>query len=383
MADLTPDDFTGTDQARLAAALAALETGGGGRLRLERMYEVTAPLVYSGAPLTVEGFGQGVTGLLPAGLPAWSYALNLLFTDFRHPCLLRDFSILTTDQSANSAIYVQYDVTDACYNRGQHRFAMRDIDIRGRTVNGVGWGQDGFVKGVTLKNVHRPVIERVNQAGKQTGWSESQNISLVMAWELIAEGEFAAPTDPTFRDCQVYSCDTALYATGHWEGIDISGMKVLQAKTAVDVNCGAVAYPYLSIHGSHFNCYRDAVKTVNVFDVMATNNEIFKWDFVDTTGLVPSAGFRMTGAHRSRIANNVFNNLTKDYGTKVQFDAVALTNSNDCEVAHNAMAGVTYGLTVNGGTRNRYSRGSWTDVPTFGPAPQETRFLSAGNIVSY
>lgn len=386
MADITPDDFAGADQTKLTAALAALQSAGGGRLRLERMYEVSEPLVYSGAPLTVQGFGQGVTGLLPAGLPPWSYVLNLLFTDFRQPCLLDGFSILTADQSVNGAIYAQYGVADACYNRGQHRFSMRDIDLRGKTVNSVGWGQDGFVKGVTLKNVHRPVVERVNQAGKQTGWSESQNISLVVAWELIAEGRYAAPTDPMFRDCQVYSCDTALYATGHWEGIDIAGMKVVQAKTAVDVNCGAVAYPYLTIHGSHFNCYRDAIKTVGVFDVIATDNEIFKWDFVDTSDLVASRGLNLTGAHRSRIANNIFNNLTKDYGSNVQFDAVVLTDSNDCGVAHNAMAGVTYGLTTLGtSSRNRFSRGAWTDVPTFGPTPAQTRFIGAGtgNINSY
>lgn len=383
---VTPEDFgaDGTpsnDSQAVQRALNAIQTNGNGTLHLKRFYQITGtPLAITNTAISIRGEGCNRSGLIDVGVTAAQWVLTINNTDYTDGVSLRDFSLLTTKTTPDSyALYVSFSQTDATYNRAPIRFVMENIDIRGRDVDGTGFMTQGFVRGVTLVNVIRPIVSNVNIAGKQTSFSASGMSSLVEAWTLTQSGPTTvAPTDASFSQCQVYCANHAWSISGHWEGVLFDRCLSVGTNTGIEWFTENT-YPWLSVQNSHFNCFQNIITTVGVFDVKIMNNLFYKWWFTGATGLVDSTAITINPGFRSTIIGNTFYNNPADASQTVIFNAIDLHNTGSAVISDNVFDMITYGLTLNGASDNcLYVRGTATRTPGFGPTPAEYRNFGSG-----
>lgn len=330
------------------------------------------------AAVSFVGAGQEASKIISFMTDADEYVFSITNSSYEQFVIFRDLTIATVANCVTEGIYVEFTTNDATYFQSFPRFGMKDVTMRGATVSSIGWASDGFEKCVTLKNVNRPVIEDVALVGKRSSWIETGIDDTVFGFELIATGSTEAPVQPIFKNVHCEAMDTAVYGTGHWEGLVFDGLHAVHCKTAINLS-NSTGYPYVLVVNCHFNCFRDIITLTKFFDVKIANNTIYKWDFTSSSGLVASKAIALDTCSRTTIVNNTFNNLTKDYGSNIQFDAVYLDDCNDCNISDNAWAGITYGVTLDGTSdRCRYEQGIVADVPSFGSPPMEFRVIGSG-----
>ncbi|WP_278008574.1 glycosyl hydrolase family 28-related protein, partial [Roseococcus thiosulfatophilus] len=297
------------------SAKAALEHGGVLYVP-PGVHVITGPVVLINKALTLIGAGVGVSILLWQGLGTDQTALHINNNNFTQPVHIEGLSLMTSQTDQGNALHIQFSENDATFARVQHRCALRDVEVRGNLADalGIAWQQNGWRRGILLTNVHRPLLENIFIAGRQTSWSESGNNTMLYGIRLVESGATSAPTDSILSNVQIYSCADAVLASGHHEGIRLEGCTFVQCtRGVVAITEGGIQYPYFVVAGCHMNCFRDIITLTDFFDVMILNNLFYKWDFVSVTGKVSSIAIVLSGAPRTRIVGNTVNNLTKDF----------------------------------------------------------------------
>lgn len=362
---------------------------------LNGMFRVTDPVTITNKGLVIMGQGQRNSGLMEdGGLTSGQYILNIVNTDFTQPVTLRDFSFFTTQASVCNALYVEFSAADAEFNRSPHHLVMRDIEIRGYELNGVGHPQDGFYKGVTLKNVHRPICDNVvitGQGGNPfLSTAPTTNTVMSMGWELLATYhpsdafQRAAPTDPVFRDCHVYSANYGWYVRGHWEGLMFDHSIAVLVNKGWDLDAdtppgvGGTQFPWVAFTDCHANVFQEAIVIKDFFDIRMTKPQLHKWAYAPAAYV--SNAIKLTNCPRVAIEQPTIVNLADgSVSTFQQFNGVYALNCLGVRVDKPQFSGITYGVIFDGTTTDAwYERGLWRDVPATGPAPIEFQNLASG-----
>lgn len=363
------------------AAIAAL---GGGVLALHGKYNITQGVVLNNTAIFVYGAVPN-SALIDVGIASGNYILSIVNADYSTPVAFENFSFITSQNSITNALSVEFGVFDAEFNRIPSRFRMSNIDIRGRDLSNVGLQLQGFLNGVNLTNVHRPVCENVIISGQ--GGNAFQNdapttntlmntgFQLTSTYDMSDPFKRASPTDPVFRDCQVYSARFAFYVRGHWEGLIFDHCLGVLVNVAFDIaantppGVGGVSFPWLLMRDCHANVFQDCVKIVEYFDVVIAGAQLHKWSYAPT-GYVSTA-ISLTSCPRIAINGGTIFNLTQG-GQNQQFNGIYINNCLGGVIDKPQFSGVTMGVQYAGTTVDMvYTRGVWRDIPTFGPTPFE------------
>lgn len=366
------------DTVALQNAIGEINNRGGGRIYASKgKYKIRTPLVLSSRNIKIEGDGPRASIFIEDNLSSGQYILNILQNTADQGTVIRDIGFQSMQDSVANGLYVEYSQTDGTSNRAPQRCVIDNLEMIGNNLSQVGFVEGGFRKGITLKNVTRPLLTNVNLGGVQTAWSPTGVGHMEIGVELISN---AAPTDAVFRNLQIYCAGTGLYCSGHWEGLSFDTSHFINNNFGIYIDLPVEQFPWLSVQNCHINSLSDNITTNNMFDVKIMNNLFYKFDMIGSSDLTPSTGLKLTKAHRATILGNTFNNSTKDSGNNIAYDAISLFDTNDALIADNVMAGCTHGLTLVGNSnRNKYRSGIWTDVPTFGETPVEYRNIGSGS----
>ncbi|TPM41534.1 hypothetical protein [Mesorhizobium sp. B2-3-4] len=355
---------------------------------LSRVYAIGSAMTLNNKSVSIRGTGQYISGLLDTGVAAGAYVLSITNTDYTNPVSLRDFSILTDQATVSRGLNVAFGVFDGEFNRLPFRLLMENMEIRGRAVDINGRLTKGFARGVTLKNVIRPQITNVVVAGRGDGLLQANNTYMDKGWELLSDYhatdpyQRASPTDPVFRDCHVYSADKGWSIDGHWEGLIFDHcVSVLvnycwYAEANNPPGTGGIAYPWIVFDNCHGNFFYEGIHIKEYFDVRLTKPLLYKWS-VAPVGFVSTA-INLINCPRVDIDAPGLVNLTNGIDNQ-QLNGIYMDGCLGGSIRRPQFSGVTYGVQLANATADVvYDRGTWRDLPGFGPTPIEYQDLGTG-----
>ncbi|QND53455.1 hypothetical protein HB779_17340 [Phyllobacterium sp. 628] len=379
--ELLPQWFGGVgggvvnDKAAVEAAFAF-----GWPVKFTTRFGIGSAITLTNKAVSIRGVGRGISGLVDIGVAANQYMLSIVNDGYATPVTMENFSFLTTQASVANALSVKFGAADAEFFRVPHRFSMDKVSVHGTSISSVGHMQNGFKNGIKLTNVNRPVCNDVIMSGQGGNpyQADAQVTNTVMSvgWDLVADYhatdpfQRAAPTDPVFMDCHVYSADIAWRGRGHWEGyvfrhcIAVLCNRGWDLATDTPPGVGGVQFPMLVLDTCHANVFREAVVGKDFFDVCIINPQLHKWSYAPA-GYVSTA-IQLTNCPRFNITEpKIFNLADGSVTTAEQFNGITLIDCNGGSVTKPQFSGVKNGVQLSGTTNDvTYERGLWRDLPS-------------------
>jgi hypothetical protein len=172
------DDYTGTDQARVTAALAAAASAGGAAIYFDaRTYALTARVTLPDVPLVLLGEGDGLTEI------RWSCSGGgLLYEptaiDGRE-LELHDLALTTTQTGGGNAIEATWPENTGTYGQ--------TLTMVGCAVRGMTW-EDAWTNGLKLSGARNAHIERTRVLGRASD-NSNPSAAVMQSGIYVTSGE--------------------------------------------------------------------------------------------------------------------------------------------------------------------------------------------------
>lgn len=366
--DVTAADANAT---KINEAIAALPATGGKVYIPAGRYYVGDISPISGRSITIEGAGPELSALIPTQSTLGSYFLDLQQDDYTDSVCLAGFSIECETVSAVRAVRIQFPEPDATNNRLQGRCTILDVEVRGVDV-----GSHGFLSGIDLVNVHRPIIQRVNIAGRQNGSGPTAFQHMEYGFNLTSTGT-AAPTDFMFSDNTVVAAAVGYQGSGSLEGLLFDRCLAIAVGKGYSFNM-AVEKPWISINKAHVAAFTACIELTKFWQSEITGCLLYKREDAnaDTTAIL------LNDCDTMKVLGNELVNVAGAPATFGNFDGVVATGSDYCIVADNIFAGLRKGVDWQGTSdNNSYRRGQWKDSNgTTTPVEYQVSGTGTGNL---
>lgn len=333
---------------KILAAIAATPTTGY-RIHVPGRFYVGSLGALSAKSVTISGNGPELSALIST--QTTGYFLDLQQDDFTDSVRLSGFSIETETVSVTRALRVQFNQNDATNNRLQARCTIENLEVRGVDV-----GSHGFLSGIDLTNVHRPIISKVSISGRQNGAAPAGFQHMEYGWNLTNVGT-GAPTDFMFSFCTVIAAQKGYKGTGSLEGISFDRCYSIAVGRGFDFQATSPK-PYIDINRCHVAAFEYCIYLQNFWQSWVSGCLLYKREDSNAN----TVGIYLNNCDSTKVRDNNLVNVAGLPATFGNYDGIILVDCDFCDIIRNEFGAIRNGVDFQGTTANsNYVKGQWHD----------------------
>ena len=352
---------------KLMAAISATSSVGY-RIYVPGRFYVASLGPLSGKSLTITGSGPELSSLIATQTSG--YFLDIQQDDFTDSVRLSGFSIETETVSVTRALRVQFNENDATNNRLQARCTIENVEIRGVDV-----GAHGFLSGIDLTNVHRPILSKVSVSGRQNGAAPAGFQHMEYGWNLTNVGT-GVPTDFMFSFCTVIAAAKGYKGSGVLEGISFDRCYSIAVGRGFDFQA-TTPRPYIDLNRCHVAAFEYCVYLQNFWQSWVSGCLLYKREDSNAN----TVGIYLNNCDNTKVRDNNLVNVAGLPATFGNYDGIVLVDCDYCDVVRNELAAARNGVDFQGTTSNsNYVKGQWHDEKgTTTPVEYQVSGSGSGN----
>ena len=363
-------DGVANDTAAIQAALTAASGKSAVYFPAGRYNVIAGSLTISSGFTRIIGEGINTTRIQSSG--GVGSILTITQSDFTQPIIVSDLSIITYMQEVHTGLTINGNAVDSQNNRVQARVELRNVEVRGDST-----ATAGPLNGIVISNCHNLLLSKVYVSGRNDGSGTRTGATKMTSGVQINGSSAGIPSDFTIQGCYVYQGVYGFNLSGGIEGANFTQCYAVACDFCYHSDQSAAGTrPWASFIGCHAASFVKCINLVNVPQAIIANCLLYKRAEANSL----TTAISLTNCDLSDVHDNIIYNSATSYTTAGDFIGIAIGgSSNFCNVHHNKIDRVQYGINLAGTCLNTKTESNNVTSLFGSGAPQEYLNQSIGS----